>query len=99
MSNPKRVAIIEPAEATAIAVKLPCGCELPFCRCAVADDLLNAEWQAGNEMLRLATETPEDVAAYAVARARWQAAMRAYDAHIGHRADAQEHTVIGGIAA
>ena len=88
MSNPKCLALIEEAEATGLAVKLPCGCEIPFCRCAVAEDLLEAEWRAGEEMLRLATETPDDVAAYAVARARWQAAMRAYDAHIGWRADA-----------
>lgn len=88
MSNPKRVARIEEAEATAIAVKLPCGCEIPFCRCAQAEELLDAEWTAGNAMLRLAQTAPDDVAAYAVARARWQLAVRAYDAHIGRRADA-----------
>jgi len=90
MSNPKRTQTIDPAASESEAITLPrlCGCEIPFCRCAVAEDLLEAEWRAGEEMLRLATETPDDVAAYAVARARWQAAMRAYDAHIGWRADA-----------
>ena len=86
--KPRIDVVIETDARADLITALPCGCRLPFARCAQAEELLDAEWTAGNAMLRLAQTAPDDVAAYAVARARWQAAMRAYDAHIGWRADA-----------
>lgn len=85
MSIPKRIDIITAADpdAAGITQPLPCGCHLPFHRCAVADELLAAEWTAGDAMLRIGAlpgATPDD---YAQARGNWRAAIRAYDAHIG----------------
>lgn len=66
--------------------ELSCGCRLPFVRCPVADGLLNAEWQAGEVMVRIgnlpAGLPGASLDDYTAARARWQAARRAYDAHI-----------------
>lgn len=72
--------LITAAECPVIA-ELPCGCRLPFVRCAVADELLYAEWQAG-DALQDAYNCNASPAVYAAARARWKAAQRAYDAHI-----------------
>lgn len=82
MSTPKRAVILPEDEASEISTPLPCGCRLPFARCHVADDLLNAEWDAGEDMLRIGRLPGVGLEDYAAARARWQAARRAYDAHI-----------------
>lgn len=85
MNTPNRrpVETVTAADAPEIVAALPCGCQLPFALCPVAEALLCAEWAAGDEMLRVGRAPDVTPDAYAAARAKWRAAVRAYDTHIG----------------
>ncbi len=69
------------AELPTPPTELPCGCCVPFRLCPVAERLLNAEWEAGNAMLRVANLPGATADDYAAVRATWRAAVHAYDAH------------------